>query len=80
MHQQPPKTPLLCSTRAANAAHVDSSRAVTVYVSSSMKPSLTRWDARLADWPVKCPVPGARRPAWASVQECPLRCRRDSER
>jgi len=25
--EQPPKTPLLCSTNAANAAHVDSSRA-----------------------------------------------------
>ncbi len=32
MHQQPPKTPLFRSTRAANASHVDSSRALTVYV------------------------------------------------
>jgi hypothetical protein len=30
MHQQPPKTPLLRSTNAANASHVDSSRALTV--------------------------------------------------
>ena len=30
MHQQPPKIPLLCSTRAANAAHVDVSRGLIV--------------------------------------------------
>jgi hypothetical protein len=33
-HQQPPKTPLLRSTNAANAGHVESSRALTVYVGS----------------------------------------------
>jgi hypothetical protein len=31
MHQQPPKIPLLSSTNAANAGHVDSSRALTLY-------------------------------------------------
>src|SRR5262249_28857294 len=31
IHQQPPKTPLLRSTSLANAAHVDSSKALTVY-------------------------------------------------
>ncbi len=31
MHQQPPKIPLLCSTSAAKACHVVSSRALTVY-------------------------------------------------
>ena len=31
MHQQPPKTPLLRSTNSANAGHVDSSKALTVY-------------------------------------------------
>ena len=40
MHQQPPKMPLLRSTNAANAAHVDSSRALTVYAGATMKPSL----------------------------------------
>ena len=40
MHQQPPKMPLLRSTRAANAAHVDSSRALTVYPGSTTEPSL----------------------------------------
>ncbi len=45
MHQQPPKTPLLRSTNAANASHVDSSSALTVYIASPMKPSsLTRWE------------------------------------
>ena len=34
--------PLLRSTSAANAAHVDSSRAFTVYLGSTMKPSLVR--------------------------------------
>ena len=38
MHQQPPKTPLLRSTNAANASHVDSSSALTVYVGSLTKP------------------------------------------
>jgi hypothetical protein len=42
MHQQPPKMPLLRSTNAANAAHVDSSRALTVYAGATMKPSLPR--------------------------------------
>ena len=37
MHQQPPKTPLLRSTSAANASQVDSSSARTVYL--AMKPS-----------------------------------------
>jgi hypothetical protein len=41
MHQQPPKMPLLRSTNAANAAHVDSSRALTVYLGSAMKSNLT---------------------------------------
>jgi hypothetical protein len=41
MHQQPPKTPSLRSTNVANAAHVDSSRAFTVKVGSTMKPSVT---------------------------------------
>jgi len=40
MHQHPPKMPLLRSTSAANAAHVDWSRAFTVYVGSGIKPSL----------------------------------------
>jgi hypothetical protein len=31
MHQQPPKTPLLRSTNAAKASHVDGSRALIVY-------------------------------------------------
>ena len=31
MHQQPPNTPLLRSTRAAKASHVDSSSALTLY-------------------------------------------------
>ena len=42
MHQQPPKMPLLRSTKAANAAHVDSSRALTVYAGATTKPSLPR--------------------------------------
>jgi Domain of unknown function (DU1801) len=42
MHQQPPKTPLLRSTNAANASQVDSPRASTVYVGPIMKPSVTR--------------------------------------
>src|SRR3954451_24146510 len=42
MHQQPPKTPLLRSTNAANASHVDSSRALTVYVASATKPQPSR--------------------------------------
>src|SRR5215831_841445 len=41
MHQQPPKMPLLRSTNAANAVHVDSSRALTVYVGPAMKSRLT---------------------------------------
>jgi hypothetical protein len=41
MHQHPPKMPLLRSTSVANAAHVDWSRAFTMYVGSAMKPSLT---------------------------------------
>jgi hypothetical protein len=36
MHQQPPKTPLLRSTNAANAAHVGSPRALIVYAGSTM--------------------------------------------
>ena len=46
MHQQPPKMPLLRSTNAANAVHVDSSSALTVYVGSAMKSSLMRAVAR----------------------------------
>src|SRR6202050_1568391 len=46
MHQHPPKMPLLRSTSAANAAHVDSSRAFTVYVGSDTQPSLMRARAR----------------------------------
>jgi len=42
MHQQPPKMPLLRSTSAANAVHVDGSRAFTEYPGSLTKPSLTR--------------------------------------
>src|SRR5262249_41930474 len=42
MHQQPPKMPLLRSTSAANAAHVDASRAFTVYAGSAMTSSLMR--------------------------------------
>jgi hypothetical protein len=40
MHQQPPKTPLLRSANAANAGHVDSSRALTVYAVSVTKPNV----------------------------------------
>src|SRR5581483_7773506 len=36
MHQQPPKMPLFRSTSAANASHVDSSRALIVYVDPPM--------------------------------------------
>jgi hypothetical protein len=46
MHQHPPKMPLLRSTSAANAGHVDSSRAFTVYVGSDTKPSLMRATAQ----------------------------------
>ena len=49
--------PLLRSTNVANAGHVDSSRALTVYAGSTTKPSLARWDP-----PLSC----------ASVRECPL--------
>jgi len=41
MHQQPPKTPLLRSTRAANASHVVSSRPLTVYAAFGMSARLT---------------------------------------
>jgi len=37
MHQQPPKTPLLRSTSAANAGQVDSSRALTVYAGTTVE-------------------------------------------
>ena len=46
MHQHPPKMPLLRSTSAANAVHVDSSRAFTVYVGSGTQPSLMRARSR----------------------------------
>src|SRR5690349_15583735 len=36
MHQQPPKMPLFRSTNSANAGHVDSSSALTVYAGSDM--------------------------------------------
>jgi hypothetical protein len=39
MHQQPPKIPLLRSTNAANAGQVAISRALIVYVGSSMSPA-----------------------------------------
>ena len=42
LHQHPPKMPLLSSTSAANAAHVDESRAFTVHVGSAIEPSPTR--------------------------------------
>ncbi len=42
MHQQPPKMPLLASTSAAKAGHVDSSRALTVYAEDRTSRSITR--------------------------------------
>lgn len=39
--QQPPKMPLLRSTNAANASHVDSSRALTVHFCSTTDPHFT---------------------------------------
>jgi hypothetical protein len=41
MHQQPPNTPLLRSTNAANAPHVDPSSALTVYVDPAIRASLS---------------------------------------
>src|SRR4051812_39598126 len=43
MHQQPPKTPLFASTRAANGSQLDSSRALIVYPDpTSTQPSPRR--------------------------------------
>ena len=59
MHQQPPKTPLLRSTNVANASHVDSSRALTVYDGSPTKQrSLTESDTRLASQACGLAAPG----------------------
>src|ERR1700747_2469483 len=43
MHQQPPKTPLLRSTSAANAGQVDSSSALTTYAGTTTRVSTWRW-------------------------------------
>jgi len=48
MHQQPPKTPLLNSTSAAKASHVDSSRAFTVYADISTMRSFAHPEVALA--------------------------------
>ncbi len=42
MHQQPPKTPLLDSTSAANGAHVDSDSGFTAYPGRGTGPTLVR--------------------------------------
>ena len=46
MHQQPPKTPLLRSTSAAKASHVDSSSALTVYDGTATAFSVARRSVR----------------------------------
>jgi hypothetical protein len=74
MHQQPPKTPLLRSTNAANAGQVDSSNALTVY--SGTTADRNRFGARpprartLSSYGVL---------ACASVRECPPRTRGDGD-
>src|SRR5262244_147636 len=49
MHQQPPKMPLLRSNSAANAAHVASSRARTVYAGSAIRFASAECAERRAD-------------------------------
>jgi hypothetical protein len=51
MHQQPPKTPLLRSSNAANAGQVDSSRALTVYSGTTAERNAISSDVRLVRFP-----------------------------
>ena len=71
MHQQPPKTPLLRSTNAANAGQVDSSNALTVY--SSTTADRNRFERTVTDSKLVLARENASSYgllAWTSVREC----------